>query len=92
VSRETGINTTTAPTLTPGWSASLGTASFSSPAVVNLKSLGEPVVFVGGSSGVNAYLASDGTPLWTFPVGNMVNSSPAVLNGVVYFVSSGANR
>jgi len=61
VSPETGINTTTAPTLTPDWSASLGTASFSPPAVVNLKSLGEPVMFVGGSSGVNAYLASDGT-------------------------------
>ncbi len=88
VSPETGINTTTATTLAPGWSASLGTASFSSPAVVNLKSLGEPVVFAGGSSSVNAYLASDGTPLWSFPVGNMVNSSPTVLNGVVYFVST----
>jgi len=88
VSPETGINTTTASTLTPGWSASLGTASFSSPAVVNLKSLGEPVVFAGGSSSVNAYVASTGAPLWSFPVGNMVNSSPAVLNGVVYFVST----
>ena len=88
VTPETGINTTTASTLTPGWSASLGTASFSSPAVVDLKSLGEPVVFAGGSTSVNAYLASDGTPLWSYPVGNMVNSSPAVLNGVVYFVST----
>ena len=88
VSPETGINTTNASTLTPGWSASLGTASFSSPAVVDLKSLGEPVVFAGGSSSLNAYLASDGSPLWTFPVGNMVNSSPAVLNGVVYFAST----
>jgi eukaryotic-like serine/threonine-protein kinase len=89
VSPETGINTTTASTLTPGWSASLGTASFSSPAVVDLKSLSEPVVFAGGSSSVNAYLASTGALLWSFPVGNMVNSSPAVLNGVVYFVSTG---
>jgi outer membrane protein assembly factor BamB len=84
VSPETGINTTTASTLTPGWSASLGTASFSSPAVVNLKSLGEPVVFAGGSSSVNAYVASTGALLWSFPVAKMVNSSPAVLNGVVY--------
>jgi outer membrane protein assembly factor BamB len=88
VSPETGINTTTASTLTSGWSASLGTASFSSPAVVNLKSLGEPVVFAGGSNSFNAYLASDGTPLWSLPVAKMVNSSPAVLNGVVYFASS----
>jgi outer membrane protein assembly factor BamB len=88
VSPETGINTTTAPTLTPGWSASVGTASYSSPAVVDLKSLGEPVVFVGGSSSLNAYLASDGAPLWSFPVSKMVNSSPAVLNGVVYFADT----
>ena len=88
VSPETGINTATTSTLTTGWSASLGTASYSSPAVVDLKSLGEPVVFVGGSSSVNAYLASDGTPLWSFPVAKMVNSSPAVLNGVVYFAST----
>jgi outer membrane protein assembly factor BamB len=88
VSPETGINTTNASTLTPGWSASLGTSSFSSPAVVNLKSLSEPVVFVGGSSSVNAYVASTGAPLWSFPVGNQVNASPAVLNGVVYFVST----
>jgi outer membrane protein assembly factor BamB len=88
VSPETGINTANASTVTPGWSASLGTASFSSPAVVDLKSLGETVVFAGGSSSLKAYLASTGTLLWTFPVGNMVNSSPAVLNGVVYFVST----
>ncbi len=88
VSPETGISTTTASTLTPGWSASLGTASYSSPAVVNLKSLGEPVVFAGGSSGVSAYQASSGTLLWSFPAGAQVNSSPAVLNGVVYFVST----
>jgi outer membrane protein assembly factor BamB len=88
VSPETGINTTTASTLTPGWSASLGTTSFSSPAVVNLKSLGEPVVFAGGFNSLDAYRASDGTRLWSFPVAKMVNSSPAVLNGVVYFASS----
>jgi outer membrane protein assembly factor BamB len=88
VSPETGINTTTASTLTPGWSASLGTASYSSPAVVDLKSLGEPVVFAGGSSSLNAYQASTGTLLWSFPVAKMVNSSPAVLNGVVYFAST----
>ena len=88
VSPETGINTTTASTLTPGWSASVGTASYSSPAVVNLKSLGEPVVFVGGSSSFSAYVASTGAPLWSFPVAKMVNSSPAVLNGVVYFADT----
>ena len=88
VSPETGINTTTATTLTPGWSASLGTASYSSPAVVYLKSLGEPVVFAGGSSSLNAYVASTGALLWSFPVAKQVNSSPAVLNGVVYFADA----
>ena len=68
VSPETAIGTATASTLTAGWTASLGTASYSSPAVVNLNSLGEAVVFVGGSSRFSAYPASGGAPLWTFPV------------------------
>ena len=88
VSTETGINTTTASTLTPGWAASTGTITYSSPAVVDLKSLGEAVVFVGGSSSFSAYVASTGALLWSFPVAKMVNSSPAVLNGVVYFADS----
>jgi len=87
VSPETGINTTTASTLSPGWSASLGTVSYSSPAVVDLKALGEPVVFAGGSD-FSAYEASTGALLWSFPVVKPVNSSPAVLNGVVYFVDT----
>ena len=88
VSPETAISTATASTLTAGWTATVGTASYSSPAVVNLKSLGEPVVFVGGSSSLSAYPASGGAPLWTFPVSKAVDSSPAVYNGVVYFASA----
>ena len=88
VSPETGINTTNASTLTAGWSASIGTRGYSSPAVVSLKALGgEPVVFVGGSSNFYAFPASGGAPLWTFPVKHIINASPAVLNGVVYFAS-----
>ncbi len=87
VSPETAIGTANASTLTAGWTATVGTVSYSSPAVVDLKSLGEPVVFVGGSSSFNAYLASNGTPLWSFPVSKRINASPAVLNGVVYFSS-----
>ena len=88
VSPETGINTTNASTLTAGWSASIGTRAYSSPAVVSLKALGgEPVVFVGGSSNFYAFPASGGAPLWTFPVKHIINASPAVLNGVVYFAS-----
>jgi eukaryotic-like serine/threonine-protein kinase len=87
VSAETGINTANAGTLTAGWSASVGATSYSSPAVVNLKALGEPVVFAGGSSSFSAYPASGGAALWTFPVKHMINASPAVLNGVVYFSS-----
>ncbi len=88
VSPETGINTTNASTLTAGWSASVGTRAYSSPAVVSLKALGgEPVVFVGGSSNFYAFPASGGAPLWTFPVKHIINASPAVLNGVVYFSS-----
>ena len=88
VSPETGINTTTASTLTPDWSASVASASYSSPAVVNLVSTGQPTVFVGGLGIFAAYPASGGAPLWTFPVNKMVNASPAVLNGVVYFAST----
>ena len=88
VSPETAIGTATASTLTAGWTATLGTASYSSPAVVNLKALGEPVVFAGGSSSFSAYPASGGAPLWTFPVSKAVDSSPAVYNGVVYVADS----
>jgi outer membrane protein assembly factor BamB len=88
VSPETAIGTATASTLTAGWTATVGTASYSSPAVVNLKALGEPVVFVGDSSSFSAYPASGSTPLWTFPVSKAVDSSPAVYNGVVYFASA----
>jgi eukaryotic-like serine/threonine-protein kinase len=88
VSPETGINTTNASTLTPGWSASTGTITYSSPAVVDLKSLGEAVVFVGGSTSFDAYVESTGALLWSFPLTRRVNSSPAVLNGVVYFVDT----
>ena len=88
VSPETGINTTNASTLTAGWSASVASASYSSPAVVNLKATGTPTVFVGGLGIFAAYPATGGAPLWTFPVNKMVNASPAVLNGVVYFGST----
>ena len=88
VSPETGINTTNASTLTAGWSASVASASYSSPAVVNLAATGTPTVFVGGLGMFAAYPASGGAPLWTFPVNKMVNASPAVLNGVVYFSST----
>jgi eukaryotic-like serine/threonine-protein kinase len=88
VSPETVISTATASTLTAGWTASVGTSSYSSPAVVNLKALGKPVVFVGGSSSFSAYPASGGAPLWTFPVSKAVDSSPAVYHGVVYFASA----
>jgi outer membrane protein assembly factor BamB len=88
VTPETGISTTNAAALAPGWSASTGTVTYSSPAVVDLKSLGEAVVFVGGSASFDAYVASTGALLWSFPVAKPVNSSPAVLNGVVYFVDT----
>jgi eukaryotic-like serine/threonine-protein kinase len=87
VSPETGITTANASTLTAGWSASVASASYSSPAVVNLKATGTPTVFVGGLGMFAAYPAAGGAPLWTFPVNKMVNASPAVLNGVVYFAS-----
>jgi outer membrane protein assembly factor BamB len=87
VSPETAINTTNASTLTAGWTASVASAAYSSPAVVNLKGKG-PTVFVGGAGIFAAYSATTGTQLWTFPVSKIVNSSPTVLDGVVYFASS----
>src|SRR5207302_351319 len=48
VSPETAINTTNAGTLTAGWTASVGTAAYSSPAVVSLKAHGSgPVIYEG---------------------------------------------
>ena len=73
---------------TAGWSASVASASYSTPAVVHLTSTGTPTVFVGGLGMFAAYPASGGAPLWTFPVSKMVNASPTVLNGVVYFAST----
>ena len=87
VSPETAINTTNASTLTAGWTASVASAAYSSPAVVNIKGTG-PTVFVGGAGIFAAYSATTGAQLWTFPVNKIVNSSPTVFDGVVYFASS----
>jgi outer membrane protein assembly factor BamB len=92
VSPETAISTATAPSLTPGWTATLGTSSYSSPAVVTNTALGEAVVYAAANSHMYAYPASgSSTPIWTFKLGKgggAVDTSPAVFNGVVYFASS----
>ena len=62
VSPETAISSATASTLTAGWTATVGTASYSSPAVMYIKALREAVLFVGGSSSFSAYPASGGAP------------------------------
>jgi eukaryotic-like serine/threonine-protein kinase len=89
VSPETAISTTTAPSLTPAWTARLGTPSYTSPAVVTIGSLGRTLVYAGGHNILYALPASGGAPLWTFKLASgVVETSPAVFAGVVYFGST----
>jgi outer membrane protein assembly factor BamB len=95
VSSETAIGTANAAKLTAGWTAALGTSSYSSPAVATSSTLGKAVVFAGANSKFFAYPASGSlTPLWTFKLGKgggAADTSPAVFNGVVYFASTVGN-
>jgi outer membrane protein assembly factor BamB len=94
LSTETAINSTSAPTLTAGWTASVGVKSYVSPAVVSNAKLGEAVVYAGGFTSKDAgsfyaYPAAGGAPIWsyTLPQGSD-ESSPAVFANVVYFAST----
>ena len=95
VSSETAIGTANAATLTAGWTATLGTSSYSSPAVATSSTLHEAVVFAGANNKFFAYPASGSTtPLWTYKLGKgggAAATSPAVFNGVVYFASTTGN-
>jgi outer membrane protein assembly factor BamB len=80
VSPETAINTTTAPSLTQKWAVSLGTTSYTSPAVV------KALVYAGANSRFYAYPAGGGAAVWSYKIATgVVETSPAVFNGVVYF-------
>ena len=91
VSPETAITTTTAGSLTPGWTATLGSTSYVSPVVATSAALGEAVVYAAAQSHLYAYPATGGLPLWTFKTGKgggAFDASPAVFGGVVYAASS----
>jgi eukaryotic-like serine/threonine-protein kinase len=91
VSAETTISTATASTLTAGWTATLGTTSYVSPAVATSSTLGKAVVYAGAQSHLYAYPATGGSPIWTFKTGKgggAFDASPAVFGGVVYAPSS----
>jgi outer membrane protein assembly factor BamB len=89
VSSETAISTVTAPALTQAWSATIGTPSYTSPAVVTVGSPGRALVFAGANNIVYAYPAGGGAAAWTFKLSKgVVETSPAVFAGVVYFGST----
>ena len=69
VSAETAISSTTAGTLAAGWTASLGTTSYTSPAVATSAALGQALVYAAGTSTLHAYRASTGAPVWSFGTG-----------------------
>jgi eukaryotic-like serine/threonine-protein kinase len=91
VSPETSISTSTAGSLAAGWTATLGTTSYDSPAVATSAALGEAIVYAAANSHFYAYPAAGGNPVWTFKTGKgggSIDTSPAVYDGVVYFASS----
>lgn len=91
VSPETAISTTTAPSITAGWTATLGTTSYASPAVATSASLGKALVYAAANGRIYAYPAAGGAPVWTRSLGTgggAIETSPAVFGGVVYIGST----
>jgi outer membrane protein assembly factor BamB len=94
VSTETAINGMTAGSLTLGWTATVGSESYASPAVVTNAKLGEAVVYAGGATSKGhgifyAYPAAGGAPIWSYTLPNGSDeSSPSVFGNVVYFTSA----
>lgn len=91
VTSEAAISAANASSLTTGWTATLGSSSAVSPAVVTSGALGEPVVYAAAQSSLLAYAATKGgSAIWTFTLGaggGSFQASPAVFNGVVYEAS-----
>jgi outer membrane protein assembly factor BamB len=67
------------------WEANIGSASFTSPAVVYNSTLAEELVIVGDQGGtLAAYNALNGNRVWVAKLGASVQSSPEVVNGTVW--------
>ncbi len=77
---ENVLNPDTVVNLTSLWKYTMGSRSYSSPAVAN------GVAYIGSEEDNNVYAldANTGVPLWKHLVGSGVPSSPAVANGMVY--------
>lgn len=91
VSPETTISTTSATSLAAGWKATVGTTSYTSPAVATSSSLGEALVYAAGTGALHAYRAANGTPVWSFSTGTgggAIDTSPAVFRGDIYVGST----
>jgi outer membrane protein assembly factor BamB len=82
---ETTIGSGNVSTLTVSWTAALGAASYTSPAVVQ-DSAGTDLLYVGDKNGeFFAYNAATGAPVWSTSLGTKpIQGSPAVYNGTVY--------
>ncbi|HTT50002.1 MAG TPA: PQQ-binding-like beta-propeller repeat protein [Streptosporangiaceae bacterium] len=89
VSPETAISTTTASSLAPTWTASIGGPSSASPAVATSTTLGKTLVYAESGDHFSAYPVGGGPAVWTYTVKKGgVETSPAVFHGVVYFGST----
>jgi outer membrane protein assembly factor BamB len=89
VSGETGISSSVASSLAIQWQASLGSVSYTSPAVVWNATLGKRLVYVGNQAGaMQAFDADTGNRIWWYKSGAAITSSVAVDGNVVYFGSN----
>lgn len=85
VTPETTIGTGNVSTLTTSWTAALGAASYTSPAVVQ-DSAGTDLVYAGDASGeLFAHNAATGAPVWSASLGTKpIQGSAAVYKGTLY--------
>ncbi len=87
-SPETAISTTTASSLTSTWTKTLGSKSYTSPAVATSATLGEALLYTDANNQFYAFpaTATGGKAVWIYKYsGGTVEDSPDVFNGVVYF-------
>jgi eukaryotic-like serine/threonine-protein kinase len=84
-STETAISTKTASSLTATFTKTLGTISYTSPAVATSTTLDEPLLYADANNKFYAFPAAGGKAVWIYKYSGTVQDSPDVFDGVVYF-------
>lgn len=90
VSPDTALGASNAASITPIWERDTGTATYSSPIVATVPSIGKKLVIVGNQAGtLTAFDAASASRVWTFQAGGSpIAASVAVANNTVYFGST----